>query len=475
MKKIFPFIVLIFIFFNIKGQVPQGFNYQGVARNASGVELANQAIGLQIVIYDSSPFNYIETHSVTTDANGLFTIKIGNGTPVSNTFAGINWATGGTKWLKISMDATGGTSYQLIGASELLSVPYALFAGNVSPNNGGAYKVILSDDVTDAQAAAIIASEVGPNTREIEILNTNNLTTVDFSQITKLNSIRINNNSALISVNFSGLISCQSSIIFEICPVLSSLNFSSLNRVNSGELKLLNTGINNITFASLTKLGANLSINTNPNLSSINMPSLLTSNAVEIIFNSVLASITFPLIQTTSFIGINSNPLLNSINFNVLHTINIDYYNSFLSNGINISGNNSLTSVAFPSLLQITNTIFTPFANYANISYNTALTSISLPVLTTIPTSFGFFFRNNALTSLNIPSLNYVGLGIGVQNNNLSSVSVNAILNKLVNLSPIIVSTANDLSGQSPLAPPTGQGIIDKATLIANGNTVTTD
>jgi hypothetical protein len=137
MKKIYVLIILIFVFFNSYSQAPQGFNYQGVARNAAGVELANQAIGLSIVIFDSSPLNYSETHNVTTDANGLFTLSIGNGTPTSNTFAGLDWSNGGNKFIKVSMDITGGTNYQLIGSSQLQSVPYALYSANSTPGPQG--------------------------------------------------------------------------------------------------------------------------------------------------------------------------------------------------------------------------------------------------------------------------------------------------------------------------------------------------
>jgi hypothetical protein len=138
MKYIYTLFSSLYIFFNIHAQVPQGLNYQGVARNAAGVELINQAIGLELSILDGSPSGaivYTETHSKTTDANGLFSLTIGSGTPTLNTFTAINWAVGGSKWLKVSMDATGGTSYQLMGTSQLMSVPYALFAANSGNSN----------------------------------------------------------------------------------------------------------------------------------------------------------------------------------------------------------------------------------------------------------------------------------------------------------------------------------------------------
>jgi hypothetical protein len=71
---------------------------------------------------------YSETQQTTTNSYGLFTLAIGKGTPVTGTFAGINWASGTDKFLKVEIAPAGGVSYQLQGTTQLLSVPYALYA-----------------------------------------------------------------------------------------------------------------------------------------------------------------------------------------------------------------------------------------------------------------------------------------------------------------------------------------------------------
>jgi hypothetical protein len=111
-------------------QAPQGMNYQAVARNAAGNILANQAIGIRITITDGNagPTLYQETHSDTTNQFGLFSLSVGNGTPVVGTFSSISWSTI-TPWLEVAMDPTGGSSYVAMGSSQLLSVPYALYSG----------------------------------------------------------------------------------------------------------------------------------------------------------------------------------------------------------------------------------------------------------------------------------------------------------------------------------------------------------
>ena len=115
-------------------QAPQLFNYQGVARNNSGSPLATQNISIHAQILDSSatgPVLLDETHNVSTNAYGLFTIAIGSGTaaPNSVSIANINWGRY-NKFLKIEFDPNGGTNYVLNGTSQLLSVPYALYAAN---------------------------------------------------------------------------------------------------------------------------------------------------------------------------------------------------------------------------------------------------------------------------------------------------------------------------------------------------------
>ena len=140
-------------------QAPQGINYQGVARNASGLALSNQNIGLQIDILNGSSSGtsvYSETFNLTTDANGFFDLIIGTGTPVLGTFSAIDWATGNGKWLAVSMDAGGGTSYQLIGTSQLVSVPYALYAKNTALKAGNGI-VISNDSIINTGSHSLIA------------------------------------------------------------------------------------------------------------------------------------------------------------------------------------------------------------------------------------------------------------------------------------------------------------------------------
>jgi hypothetical protein len=129
MKKILLASFITFSAF-VFAQVPQGIQYQAIALNASQAPVVNGNVGLRLSILNTSPTGtaaYIETHAKTTNAQGLFNLVIGQGTPVSGTFAGINWASG-SKFLKVEMDVAGGTNYVLTGTTQLLSAPYAMVA-----------------------------------------------------------------------------------------------------------------------------------------------------------------------------------------------------------------------------------------------------------------------------------------------------------------------------------------------------------
>jgi hypothetical protein len=72
---------------------------------------------------------YVETHSAVTNTNGLVSIEIGGGTVTAGSFAAIDWANG-PFFIKTETDPTGGTNYTITGTTQLLSVPYAMYAAS---------------------------------------------------------------------------------------------------------------------------------------------------------------------------------------------------------------------------------------------------------------------------------------------------------------------------------------------------------
>ena len=131
--KIFLTIAFCLLPFALFSQAPQGFNYQAVARAGDNAILANITLDVKIGLLQGNATGTLvweETHSVTTNDLGLFTLKIGDtnatgGTGSAASFADIDW-TLGSFYMKVQINDGGG--YVDLGSSELLSVPYALFA-----------------------------------------------------------------------------------------------------------------------------------------------------------------------------------------------------------------------------------------------------------------------------------------------------------------------------------------------------------
>jgi hypothetical protein len=113
-------------------QSPQSFSFQAVVRDGSGDLVTSSAVGMRISLLQGSASGtvvYAETHTPTTNANGLASVQVGGGSVVSGTFASIDWAAG-PYYIKSETDPNGGTNYTITGTQQLMSVPYALYAAN---------------------------------------------------------------------------------------------------------------------------------------------------------------------------------------------------------------------------------------------------------------------------------------------------------------------------------------------------------
>lgn len=78
--KHFSLLTLVMFVINVSAQVPQGFNYQAVARNSVGVLLQNQQLGVKLSIHQGSASGtvvYSERHTPTTNQFGLETTPFG--------------------------------------------------------------------------------------------------------------------------------------------------------------------------------------------------------------------------------------------------------------------------------------------------------------------------------------------------------------------------------------------------------------
>jgi trimeric autotransporter adhesin len=144
MKFLFTTLVLCVASIAItRAQAPAVINYQGIARNPGGNALPFKNINLRLTIHDGTATGltvYSETRALATNGFGLFNVAIGStgATAVTGNLTTVNWGSG-SKYLQVEIDPNGGNSFTNMGASQLLSVPYALFAASAPPggNAGG--------------------------------------------------------------------------------------------------------------------------------------------------------------------------------------------------------------------------------------------------------------------------------------------------------------------------------------------------
>jgi len=159
MRKLFTLLVAVLLTASVFAQSPEKISYQAVIRDASDNLVTSQSVGMQISILqgiESGTAVYVETHSTTTNANGLATIEIGTGT-TSDDFSSIDWANG-PYFIKTETDPNGGTNYTITVTSQLLSVPYALHAKTAETVTGG---ITETDPIfTSSQAANITATDI---------------------------------------------------------------------------------------------------------------------------------------------------------------------------------------------------------------------------------------------------------------------------------------------------------------------------
>ena len=169
MKKLYTLFALVLTLITF-AQAPQGFNYQATVRNSTGDLIVNQNVNFKFNIMLNSQTSvpvFTETHYVPTDDLGQVNLVIGQGTATTGSFSTINWANG-NYYLGIELNT--GAGYVAMGTTQLLSVPYALFAQTAettSSNNQNLQDVLdngnfaLTDLVTSPNNHAILLNSKG--------------------------------------------------------------------------------------------------------------------------------------------------------------------------------------------------------------------------------------------------------------------------------------------------------------------------
>ena len=129
MNRLYTIIVAVLLSATSFAQVPEKMSYQAVVRDAAGELVSDQSVGMRISILQTTTTGtavYVETHTPSSNINGLVSIEIGTGS-TSDDFSTIDWSAD-LYFIKSEIDLTGSDSYSITGTSQLMSVPYALHA-----------------------------------------------------------------------------------------------------------------------------------------------------------------------------------------------------------------------------------------------------------------------------------------------------------------------------------------------------------
>ena len=164
MKKIITICAVIFMVASVFAQAPQKMSYQAVIRDGANSLVANQTVGMQVSILQGSASGtavYVETQNAATNTNGLVSIEIGGGTVTVGSFAAIDWANG-PYFIKTETDPAGGTNYTITGTTQLLSVPYAMYAASSGSSIPGPQGPAGATGAQGPQGAAGNDGALGP-------------------------------------------------------------------------------------------------------------------------------------------------------------------------------------------------------------------------------------------------------------------------------------------------------------------------
>src|SRR5574344_3123602 len=246
MKKVFTILLAVFLTATVSAQSPNKMSYQAVIRNSSDALVTNTQIGLEVNIRQgttSGTVVYTETQTPTTNANGLVSIEIGGGSG----FNTIDWANG-PYFIETKTDPAGGTNYTITGTSQLLSVPYALYAKTAETITGG---ITETDPIfTGSQAANITATDI-TNLSNLSGVNTGDQDLSSLATKTPLGDSTAQVRSEIPDV--SGFLNSETD------PVYSSseaANITATDITNLSNLSGVNTGDQDLsTLATQTALG----------------------------------------------------------------------------------------------------------------------------------------------------------------------------------------------------------------------------
>ncbi|MCD9576526.1 hypothetical protein [Flavobacterium soyae] len=230
-------LLLVTVTFKLYAQSPEKMSYQAIIRSQNNDLVANSQISLRVIVHQGSATGttvYQETHSATTNNNGLVSLEIGTGNITTGTFSAIAWEKG-PYFIETQVDVTGGANYNIMGTTQLLSVPYALHAKTAER--------IVGTTTTTSRAAVI------------PFTSSRSITTTDVN-----NTIECTTSSTLtLTSNFTSMLTGDTINLEAHNGAVLTIQASSgvtINYTASGSAKFTSAA-GNVRFGFLRKTGTN--------------------------------------------------------------------------------------------------------------------------------------------------------------------------------------------------------------------------
>jgi len=175
MKKTYFLLFAVFMAIGAFAQIPDGWSYQAVVRDADGKLKTGDNVYLRFTVLDGANAVYQEIQQIKTDEFGIVTATVGNGVSQFGNFSEINWAMG-TYFFKTEMSLGSVLRFEEMGTSELGSVPFSFLAKN-------SLKATNADYATNAGNAtnADYATNAGNATNADYATNAGNATNADYA------------------------------------------------------------------------------------------------------------------------------------------------------------------------------------------------------------------------------------------------------------------------------------------------------
>lgn len=167
MKLTLTVLLFLTATLSVFAQSPEKMSYQAIIRAQDNSLVINSNISLKIIVHQGTVTGtnvYEETHSVNTNNNGLVSLEIGTGRIVTGNFSTIAWERG-PYFIETKVDVAGGTNYNIIGVTQLLSVPYALHAKT-------AERIVGTNAITAPAKSVIVPLTSSRNIASSDINNT---------------------------------------------------------------------------------------------------------------------------------------------------------------------------------------------------------------------------------------------------------------------------------------------------------------